>query len=253
MLTLLAILIVVIAAIVFLVVRKNGSTTATTQPSVTTPSVPVADTALATTINLRLTDLPAGWNQTSSAGQATRPPIAPAAAQIQANRALAACVGVDYPIVAGLFGGSSLPGQTVTVRSPNYASGTDPNIQMYSATTIMRTAAQSQALALPFQNPNFPNCYGQYQTTLVSAAVPGATAQVQVVTLSAPTGVQSFGYLTTLAIPNQGSEVVGQAFMLGGRIETRLQPSTNGPAVPSEAFNPAYDAVVGRIGRALNN
>ena len=73
------------------------------------------------------------------------------------------------------------------------------------------------------------------------------------VTLTAPTGVQTFGYLTTLTIPNQGSEVVGQAFMLGGRIETRLQPSTNGPAVPTDAFDAAYNAVVGRIGRALNN
>ncbi len=249
---LVAVLVVVIAAIVFLVVRKNGSTTATTQPSVTSPSAVVADLALATSINLRLADLPSGWSQTP-VGPVSRPPVAPAGAQVQANRALAACVGVDYPIVAGLFGGSVLPGQTSAVRSPNFASGSDPNIQMYSMTTIMSTPAQTQALAAPFDNPNFANCYGQYQSSLVSAAVPGASAQVQVVTLTTPTGVRSFGYLTTLTIPNQGSEVVGQAFMLGGRIETRLQPSTNGPPVPSDVFNPAYNAVVGRISRALNN
>ncbi len=250
---LLVVLVVVIAAIVVLAVRRNGSTTATTQPSVTSPSAVAADTALAVSINLRLADLPAGWTQVSSAGQVVRPPVAPAAAQVQANRALAACVGVDYPTAAGLFGGSVLPGQTNAVRSPTYASGSDPNVQMYSMTTIMSSHARTQALVAPFTNPNFANCYGQYQSALASSAVPGATAQVQVVTLSAPTGVQAFGYLTTLNIPNQGSEIIGQAFMLGGRIETRLQPTTNGPAVPSDAFNPAYNAVAGRISRALNN
>jgi hypothetical protein len=140
------------------------------------------------------------------------------------------------------------------VRSPTYASGADPNIQMYSATTIMSTASQVQALVAPFNNPNFAACYAQYQTAVVTAAtVPGASAQVQSVTLTAPAGVRSFGYVTTFTIPNQGTQVVGQAFMLGGRIETVLQPSTNGPPVPSEAFNPAYTGVVGRIAHALNN
>ena len=182
-----------------------------------------------------------------------RPPVPPAAAQAQAGRALAACTGAPYSTVAGLFGASALPGQTSMVRSPDYASGTDPNLQMYSATSIVSTPAQAQALAVPFNNPNFATCYGQYQTALAAAAVPGATAQVQVVTLTAPAGVRSYGYVTTLTLPNQGSEVIGQAFMLGGRIETRLQPSTNGTSIPSEDFNPAYNGIVGRIAHALNN
>jgi hypothetical protein len=108
-------------------------------------------------------------------------------------------------------------------------------------------------LTLPFANPNFANCFGEYQTALVSAAVPGATATVQVVSLAAPAGVKSFGYLTNLTIPNQGNQVVGEAFMVGGRIETRLEPTTDGPAVPSDAFNSAYNAIAGRIAAARNN
>jgi hypothetical protein len=68
------------------------------------------------------------------------------------------------------------------------------------------------------------------------------------VTLTAPTGVQSFGYLTTLTIPNQGSEVIGQAFILGGRIESVLEPTTGGAAVPTDAFTSAYNAISGRVG-----
>ncbi len=247
-------LLAIIGAIAYLVVHKNSTTTtATTQPTATSASTVAVDTALATSINLRLSDLPSGWNLITPAACAARPPAAPAAAQTQAGRTLAGCTGTTYSTVAGLFGGSVLPGQTTTVRSPDYASGADPNLQMYSTTTILSTPAQVQGLAVPFSNPNFATCYGQYQTALVSAAVPGSSAQVQTVTLTAPAGVRSYGYVTILTIPNQGSEVIGQAFMLGGRIETRLQPSTNGTAIPSVDFNPAYDGIVGRIAHALNN
>jgi hypothetical protein len=247
------VLVAILGGIAYLAVRNNSSTTTTTQPSATSPSAVASDTALAAAINLHLSDLPAGWTLTTPAARAVRPPVAPVSAQLQAGRALAACTGVPYSTVAGLFGGSALPGQTTTVRSPSYSSGADPDIQMYSSTTIMSTAAQVQSLAAPFANPNFASCYGQYQTTLATATTPSASAQIQVVTLTAPAGVRSFGYVTTFTIPGQGTELVGQAFMLGGRIETRLQPSTNGPPIPSEAFNPAYQGVVGRIAHALNN
>ena len=122
---------------------------------------------------------------------------------------------------------------------------------MYSVTSVMATAAAAQALAVPFANPDFVNCYTGYQTALMTAAVPGATATVQAVTLAAPTGVKTYGYLTQVTIPNQPSQVIGQAFMIGGRIESRLEPTTDGPTVPSGAFTPAYDAITGRIAAAL--
>jgi hypothetical protein len=249
------ILLLVIAGIIYVAVKKNNNnnTPTTPLPPISVPSHVAADTALATSINLRLTDLPAGWSPSLVAGQVPRPPIAPAAAQSRANLAMASCVGVDSSIVAGLFGGSVLPGQSDSVRSPRFQSGSDPNIQMYSVTTVMGTAARAQALAAPFASPNFASCLTSYQTALVAAAVPGATAQVVVVTLTAPAGVKAYGYVTNLTIPNQANQVIGQAFMVGGRIETRLEPTTDGPGVPSGAFNPAYTAIVGRIAGALNN
>jgi hypothetical protein len=253
-LILLVVLLLVIGAIIYVALRPSNNHTATPPLAPTPSSSPLAaDTALATSVNLRLSDLPAGWIPGVTAGQVARPPVTSAAAQVGANRSLASCIGVDYPPAAGLFGGSVLPGQTDSVRSPRFQSGADPNIQMYSTTTIMGTAAGAQALAVPFANPKFASCFGQYQTALVSSAVPGATAQVQVVTLTAPAGVKAFGYVTTLTIPNQANQVIGEGFMVGGRIEMRLEPTTNGPAIPSDAFNPAYTAVVGRIAGALNN
>jgi hypothetical protein len=118
---------------------------------------------------------------------------------------------------------------------------------MFSTTAVMGSTAQAQPLEAPFADPNFVTCFSQYQSAVVAAAVPGATATVAPVTLAASGGVVSHGYLTTFTIPNQGSQVVGEAFILGGRTETLLEPSTNGPAVPSSAFNPAYNAVVTRV------
>jgi hypothetical protein len=72
------------------------------------------------------------------------------------------------------------------------------------------------------------------------------------VTLVAPAGVKSYGYVTTFAIPNQGTQVVGEGFILGGRAETRLEPTTNGPAVPTDAFTSAYNAVTQRVAMAVD-
>ena len=88
-------LLVVIAAIVYFVVKKNNNTTTTTT---TAPGLSAAaqDAALAATVNLHQTDLPAGWVPSSTTGQPARPPVAPAAAQSQATSALAQCLGVQH-------------------------------------------------------------------------------------------------------------------------------------------------------------
>jgi hypothetical protein len=227
---------------------KNHNNNTTTTPSVTpTPvATSAADIALAGSINLRLTDLPAGWTR-GAAGQVPRPPVAPAAAQVQAGQAMASCTGQSLAVVSGLFGSTLLPGAGAKVISPTFASGTDPGIQMFSTTTVLSSAAQARVLAAPFAATNFATCFGQYQSALVAAAVPGATAAVQTVALAAPAGVQSYGYVTTYAIPGQGTQVVGEAFIIGRSTETRLEPSTEGPAIPSTAFGPAYANVVGRV------
>lgn len=71
-------------------------------------------------------------------------------------------------------------------------------------------------------------------------------------TLPVPAGVKSFGYLTTFTGPGGQTAVEGEAFIFGGRTESRLEPTTNGPAVPQAAFASAYDAVSGRVAQALN-
>ena len=244
-------LLVVVAAIAYFVVKKNNnSTTATT--SVPGLSATAADAALAASINLRQSDLPAGWIPSTTPAEPARPPVAPATAISQANRVLAQCLGVPVATVTGLFSGTGLPGQTGSATSPVFQAPADPTVRMYSATRVMTTAAQANALTAPFTDSSFVSCYAAYQSSVVSAAVPGATAQVQTVPLSAPTGVESFGYLTTLTIPNQGSQVIGQAFIVGGRIESTLEPTTGGVPVPSTAFTPAYNAIAGRVALAVN-
>jgi hypothetical protein len=212
----------------------------------------IVATALAASVNLRIGDLPSGWSRAPAAGQTARPPVAPAAAQAQANQALASCLGEPYQVVAGLFAGATLPGQAGAAKSPTFQTGSDPNVTMSSTATVLASAAGLQTLEAPFTKPNFGTCFGQYQSSLASAAVPAATAQVQPVTLVAPAGVQAYGYVTTLTIPNQGGEVVGEAFLLGGRIETLLEPSTNGSSIPSAPFTSAFNAVTGRMAAAVN-
>jgi hypothetical protein len=246
-------IVVVVAAGVFYYFKKHSSSTpAVTTPTVTAPSGTAADIALAGSINLRLTDLPAGWARSPTTVQGAIPPVTPAASQVQAERVFAACVGQPLAVVAGMFGTAALPGQTAAVKSPTFESGANANIQMYSTTTVMGTAAEAAPLAAPFANANFLTCFTQYQSALIAASVPGATAKVQPVTLPVPSGVKSYGYITTFTVPNQGTEVVGEGFILGGRTETRLEPTTNGPAIPSSAFNPAYSAIVARVAQAAN-
>jgi len=243
-------LVVVVAAIGYFVVKRHDNSTSTATTAGVVP-VTTSGTALAASINLRQSDLLTGWTPTTAAGQPVRPPVAPAAAQTQATRTLAQCLGSNYSTISGLFGGAALLGQTGTATSPSFQSPTDPTIHMHSVTRVMASDADAQALATPFTNASFVACYTAYQSSVVSAAVPGATATVQSVPLTAPTGVQSFGYLTTLTIPNQGTEVVGQAFMVGGRVESTLEPTTGGAPVPTDAFTPAYTAISGRVGLAV--
>ena len=107
-------------------------------------------------------------------------------------------------MVTGLFGGGTLPGTSASVRSPTFQSAADPNIQMFSDTRVMQTTEDRGLSAFRSPTPNFAACFGQYQSALASAAVPGSTAQVETVQLQSPVGISGFAYLTTLTVPNQG-------------------------------------------------
>ena len=179
-----------------------------------------------------------------------RPPAAPAVAEADATNAAASCLTTSYAIVAGLFDAGALPGQTSLVQSPTLQGAAGSSLQMGSKTVTMTSVGQAQALDAVFTNPKFPQCYQQYVTALATAAVPGATALVQPVTLTGPAGVQTHGVVTTYTLPGAATEVVGSAFIIGGRVVTVLQPSTNGSAIPGDVFTPAFNAVAGRVAAA---
>jgi hypothetical protein len=72
----------------------------------------------------------------------------------------------------------------------------------------------------------------------------------QPVTLPAPSGTQSFGVVSTYTLPGTGTEVVGQAFILGSRVLTKITPSTAGQSIPSDVFGAAYKKVADRVAAA---
>jgi hypothetical protein len=245
---LIVLLLIVVGGIAYFVVKKNNNSTTTSSPPVT--SGVAADAALASSINLRLSDLPAGW----AALPPTVPPARPLAAPIQAQRtadtALASCLGVPIQTTSALFGGTTIPGEMSPAESPTFQDSSATGFQMHSTTTVLSSPAQVQSLAAPFATATFVPCYAQHQSAVVAAASPGSVAQLEVVTLPAPAGVKAYGYLTDITTPTGGKEVVGQAFMFGGRVASLLEPTTEGPPVPSSAFVPAYDAMVARIAAA---
>ena len=108
---------------------------------------------------------------------------------------------------------------------------------MSSRTATVASASQIRGLHGVLSSSRFVPCFGQYQSALAAAAIPGSTAQVQPVTLGGPSGVTSFGVVTTVASPSQGTEVVGDAFILGGRVLTVLQPVTTGAPIPPRSLH----------------
>jgi hypothetical protein len=243
---------VVVGGAAYYVVKKhnNSTTTAPTVVAPTTPSSTAAAVATAAAINLRQSDLPTGWSRSTGAGPVVVPATAPPATQVLAERTFATCTTQSVATVAGLFGTGGLSGEVTEVRSPLFQSGTSPVVQMVSTTKVMATPAEAQAAAAPFASPAFVSCYARYQTTLAQAVAPGATAQVEPVALTAPAGVHSYGYLTTITVPGKASVILGQAYIIGGRTVTVLEPSTNGPVIPSADFNPPYTAISQRVAAA---
>ena len=242
---LLVVVVVVAAAGGYLIMKKNSSTTTAPPPAPT--STAAADTALAGTINLRLADLPTGWTQVPPAQAVVRLPVAPVVAQANAANAMASCLHTSQAVVSGLFASGSLTGQTSLVQSPMFASAAGSSFEMSSRTTTMTSPGQVQALNAVFTSPKFTFCFQGYHSALAQAAVPGATVVTQLVTLPAPTGVSTYGMVSTYTLPGIGIAVVGDAYLLGGRIITVIDPTTNGSGIPSDVFAPAYNAVAGRL------
>jgi hypothetical protein len=238
--------IIVVAAVVYELTKNKNSTTSTTT-TVSSASSTV-DKALASSANLQLKDLPSGWTQalgsapsisaTSSAGTATQKP---------STTAFATCLGASAATVGQVFGNTPSSDETVASTSPVFQETADNTIEMQSAVNIVGSSANAKSDATVFTKSGFINCFTTFQAASASALVPGTTAKVQQVQIAAPKGGVAYGFITTFTVPTQGTRVVGDAYMFGGRIEATLQPSTHGPDVPSDAFNSAYNAMLGRI------
>jgi len=238
----------VIAAVVYEVTKnKNSSTTTTTTAPATSASLTV-DKALASSANLQLSDLPSGWAQavgsapsisvTSSTGRATQKP---------AVTSFATCLGASAATVGQVFGNTPSANETVASTSPVFQESADNTIEMQSAVNIVRSSTDARSDATVFTKSGFLSCFTQFQVASAVALVPGTTAKVQQVQIASPRGGVAYGFITTFTVPTQGTRVVGDAYIFGGRVEATLQPSTHGPDVPSDAFNSAYNAMLGRI------
>jgi hypothetical protein len=232
LLIVLLVAVVVIGATVYLVKKHDDS------------GGPSAS-ALAASINVRTSDLPAGWGVTSAAASA--PPAALPSARMKAAQTLATCIGQPSALVEAWFGTTEFPGQLAAVTSRTFEGGSSPTVQIFSTTKVMQPPAEGRSPARPFAVPNFATCFGQYQVAAVAVPI---TAQVQAVALSAPAGVEVSCYVTTFTLSNHRSEVVQDAFIVHGSTATVLQASAAGLSVPSADVQPAYDAVVRRVATA---
>jgi len=226
--------VVLIGTVVYLLAKPASSST----------GAPLAAVALATSINVRLSDLPPGWDQASV--PSVIPPPAPAEARLKAAETLAACVRQPVNVVEGWFGTKAFPGQIAGVTSPTFQTVSAPTGQILSSTRVLGSTGKSQRLAAPFEASNFATCFGQYQ----AAAAAPVTAQVQMETPSAPRGVKVYAYSTTFTLPNQATSVVEDAFIIGGRTATVLQSSSPVATMTASDFATAYRAVVGRVAKA---
>ena len=237
---------IVIAVVAYEVTKSNNSSTGSTTTTVS--SSVAADKVLASSVNLQLSDLPTGWTVAPGSAASISPTTANGkATQKPATTSFATCLGAAPATVGQVFGNIPTSDETVASTSPVFQETADATIEMQSAVNIVKSAADAKSDAKLFTNPGFLTCFQAYQTASASALVPGTTASVLPVQLAAPTGGLAYGFITTFTVPTQGTRVVGDAYIVGGRIEATLQPSTHGPAIPSGAFGPAYSAMVGRI------
>jgi hypothetical protein len=235
---------VLIAGGVYWATNSSGNAAvSTTTPSTAAP--PSADQQLANSINLRLTDLPAGWARVPTPGSSLTP--AQKRAQAKVVDQFAGCLGMPQAFIGGLFGSLPQTDQVAAADSPTFATASSPATIAGSHTTVVKTAADATADTVPFTKPNFTSCFSQFQNGSAGVQVSGGTAQASEFTLFAPTGVHTYAYTTTITLPGQGTILTESIFMIGGRTETGLTFQTAGTSVSSDAVDSAYTAMVQRI------
>jgi hypothetical protein len=242
-----AVLAVLIAGGIYWATNSSDNAgVSSTTPSTAAP--PSGDQQLVNSINLRLTDLPAGWAKVPPAGSSLTP--AQKRAQVKVVDQLAGCLGMPDAFIGGLFGSLPQTDQVAAGDSPSFATASSPATIAGSHTTVVKTAADATADAVPFTKPNFTSCFSQFQNGSAAVQVSGGTAQTSEFALLAPTGVHTYAYTTTIKLPGQGTVLTESIFMIGERTETGLTFQTAGTAVSSDAVDSAYTAMVQRIAGA---
>jgi hypothetical protein len=242
---------VLIAGGVYWATNSSGNAAvSTTTPSTAAPpsAPPSADQQLANSINLRLADLPAGWARVPPAGSSLTPTQKRAQAKVVDQ--FAGCLGMSDAFIGGLFGSLPQTDQVAAGDSPTFATASSPATIVGSHTTVVKTAADATADAVPFTKPNFTSCFSQFQNASAAVQVSGGTAQTTEFALFAPTGVGTYAYTTTTTLPGQGTILAEDIFMIGGHTETGLTFQTDGTSVSSDAVDSAYTAMVQRVAGA---
>jgi hypothetical protein len=239
---------VVVAALIaggiYWAVSSSGNVAvSTTTPSTAAP--PSADQQLANSINLRLTDLPGGWARVPPVGSGLTP--TQKRAQTKVVDQFADCLSMPRAFIGGLFGDLPQKDQVAAGDSPTFATAASPATIAGSHTTVVKTAADATADAVPFTKPNFTSCFSQFQNGSAAVQISGGTAQTSEFNLFAPTGVHTYAYTTTITLPGKGTVLTESIFMIGERTETGLTFQTAGTAVSSDAVDSAYVAMVQRI------
>jgi hypothetical protein len=238
---------VAIAGAIYWATNNSGNDAApTTAPSTTAP--PSADQQLVNSVNLRLSDLAGGWARVPPVGSS----LTPAQKRSQANVVdqFATCLGMPAAFIGGLFGSLPQTDQVAAGDSPTFATAATPVAVAISHTTVVKTAANATADAVPFTKPNFTSCFSQFQNASAAVQVSGGTAQTSEFSVFAAAGVGTYGYTTTTTIPGKGKLLSETIFMIGGRTESGLTFQTTGSSVPSDAVDSAYAAMVRRIAGA---
>jgi hypothetical protein len=134
--------------------------------------------------------------------------------------------------------------------SPTFATSATPITIVGSHTTVVKTAADATADAVPFTKSNFPTCFSQFQNASAAVDISGGSAQTSEFTLFAPAGVGTYAYTTTTKIPGKGSVLAESIFIIGGRTESGLTFQTTGTTISSNAVDSAYTAMVQRVAGA---
>jgi len=232
--------------------KSSASTVATTGPSSTKASSPVADRrndsqfasdkAEATRVVLRLTDLPArAW--TGKPDNSTDSPEKDAALD-----RLGKCLSVDPSIVAGDAKGKA------TADSDDFED--EENHQVSNSVTVVSSRELATKQLAVFRQAEFPQCFEAFMTTAIrsksgvgsSAGVTFGAVQVRPLTVPGLTA-ESVSYRISVPVTGEGQTVdalVDIVVVLKGRTGVRMTFTGIGSPFPPDLETSLTNKIIDR-------